>query len=54
MARAPLCRWAAAACAAAIVHIGSIEGHWRELAGPDRFDVMCQTMQALLHRLTGH
>ena len=24
------------------------------LAGADRFDVMCQTMQALLDRLTGH
>ena len=32
--------------------VAEIEGHWRELAGTDRFDVMCQTIQTLLDRLT--
>ena len=31
--------------------VTEIEHHWRTLAGADRFDVMCQTMQALLDRL---
>lgn len=31
--------------------VAEIEQHWRELAGADRFDVMCQTMQTLLDRL---
>jgi hypothetical protein len=37
-----------------LVQVVLDEGHWRELAGADRFDVMCQTMQTLLDRLTGH
>jgi DNA-binding MarR family transcriptional regulator len=31
--------------------VAGIEARWRELAGADRFDVMCQTMQTLLDRL---
>lgn len=32
--------------------VAEIEERWRELVGADRFDVMCQTMQALLDRLS--
>lgn len=32
--------------------VAEIEQHWRELAGAGRFDVMCQTMQSLLDRLS--
>ncbi len=33
--------------------VAEIEEHRRDLAGPGRFDVMCQTMQTLLDQLSG-